>query len=205
MAKASDNEFPSVLFAEQGSDPATPGTGLWRAFFKSGGMYVIDDAGTVTGPFTASTAGGSIPHKLTIPTSGATSINTAGSWANLSAHVATYTDITLDDVAAGDVIVARLAGMWANQSAWGYLDFASIVSAAIVNTFSGGASDGIRGLLGVNAAWTPFDGAAHYTVQAGDISAGSITVRARVKTSGAKTLNHDPGQFSLLNLGPVQA
>lgn len=51
MTKASDNEFPSVLFAEQGSDPSTPGAGLWRAFFKAGGLYVIDDAGNVTGPF----------------------------------------------------------------------------------------------------------------------------------------------------------
>ena len=51
MAKASDNEFPSVLFAEQASDVATPGTGNWRLFFKAGGLYAIDDAGTVVGPF----------------------------------------------------------------------------------------------------------------------------------------------------------
>lgn len=49
--KAEDNEFPSVLFAEQAAAPTTPGAGLWRAFFKSDGLYVVDDAGTVTGPF----------------------------------------------------------------------------------------------------------------------------------------------------------
>lgn len=57
MTKASDNEFPSVLFDEQPSDVSTPASGFWRAFFKSDGMYVIDDAGTVTGPFGAGGTG----------------------------------------------------------------------------------------------------------------------------------------------------
>ncbi|HET7689343.1 MAG TPA: hypothetical protein VFK41_03125 [Nocardioidaceae bacterium] len=54
--KASDNEFPSVLFDEQASDVTTPGTGLWRAYFKSDGLYTRDDAGTVTGPLGAGAA-----------------------------------------------------------------------------------------------------------------------------------------------------
>lgn len=56
MAKASDNEFPSVLFAEQASAPTTPAAGNWRAYFKSDGLYVVDDAGTEVGPL--STGGG---------------------------------------------------------------------------------------------------------------------------------------------------
>lgn len=56
--KAEDNEFPSVLFAEQASAPTTPGVGLWRAYFKSDGLYVVNDAGTETGPFGAAEAGG---------------------------------------------------------------------------------------------------------------------------------------------------
>lgn len=47
----SNNEFPSVLFEEQASAPTTPASGFWRAYFKSDGMYVVDDAGTETGPF----------------------------------------------------------------------------------------------------------------------------------------------------------
>jgi len=62
MAKASDNEFPSVLFDEQGSNPSTPGSGLWRAYFKSDGLYIIDDAGAVTGPLgTGGGGGGNVP------------------------------------------------------------------------------------------------------------------------------------------------
>lgn len=60
MTRASDNEFPSVLFDEQPSDVSTPAAGFWRAFFKSDGMYVIDDAGTVTGPFGVGGGGGSV-------------------------------------------------------------------------------------------------------------------------------------------------
>lgn len=48
MAKASNNEFPSVLFAEQTSDPATPAAGTGRLFYKDDGKWwTIDDAGTV--------------------------------------------------------------------------------------------------------------------------------------------------------------
>lgn len=56
--KAEDNLFPSVLFAEQVSAPATPAAGGWRTFFKSDGLYVIDDAGTETGPLAIAGGGG---------------------------------------------------------------------------------------------------------------------------------------------------
>ena len=51
MAKASDNEFPSVLFAEQSSDPATPSAGTARLFVNNAAtpeLELIDDSGTVT-------------------------------------------------------------------------------------------------------------------------------------------------------------
>ena len=53
-------EISSVQFLEQGSAPATPATGYWRLFTKSDGLYIVDDAGAVTGPF-ATSAGASIP------------------------------------------------------------------------------------------------------------------------------------------------
>lgn len=37
-------------FKELASDPSTPATGQWRLYFKSGGLYHIDDTGSVTGP-----------------------------------------------------------------------------------------------------------------------------------------------------------
>ena len=56
MAKLSDAEFASALFAEQGSDPTTPASGYGRLYVKADGVYFIDDAGTVTGPLGASGA-----------------------------------------------------------------------------------------------------------------------------------------------------
>lgn len=53
MALGSNNPFPSVLLDEQASDPATPAAGFWRVFAKATGLFIIDDAGAVTGPFTA--------------------------------------------------------------------------------------------------------------------------------------------------------
>lgn len=35
---------------EQGTDPSTPAASKWALYFKSGGLYYIDDAGSVTGP-----------------------------------------------------------------------------------------------------------------------------------------------------------
>lgn len=55
---AEDNEFPYVTMAEQASDVATPGAGLWRIYPKSDGLYLIDDAGTVVGPLGAGGGGG---------------------------------------------------------------------------------------------------------------------------------------------------
>lgn len=39
----------AIRFAE-GSAPATPGSGKWKVYFKSTGLFVIDDAGTEYGP-----------------------------------------------------------------------------------------------------------------------------------------------------------
>ena len=56
--KASDNEFPSILLDDQGSAPATPAAGFSRVFSKSDGLYIVDDAGSVTGPFGAAVTAG---------------------------------------------------------------------------------------------------------------------------------------------------
>lgn len=41
----------SLLIAEQAANPATPASGYGRLYAKADGLYFIDDAGTVTGPF----------------------------------------------------------------------------------------------------------------------------------------------------------
>lgn len=58
MAKASDNQFPKVTFAESAA-PSTPAAGLVVAYAKADGkLYIKDDAGTET-DLTATGGGGS--------------------------------------------------------------------------------------------------------------------------------------------------
>lgn len=58
MAKIEDIEIPSLLFDEQDDAPTTPASGFWRAYFKSDGLYIVDDAGTETGPLAVAGVGG---------------------------------------------------------------------------------------------------------------------------------------------------
>lgn len=46
-----------LIFTEEATAPATPSTNNWSLYFKSGGLYFKDDAGTETGPLSA---GGSV-------------------------------------------------------------------------------------------------------------------------------------------------
>lgn len=40
-----------LLLEELASAPATPSSGIWKAYFKSDGLYIIEDTGTEIGPF----------------------------------------------------------------------------------------------------------------------------------------------------------
>lgn len=64
--KASDNEFPSVLLDEQASAPTTPASGFWRLYAKATGLFMVDDAGGETGPFSTG-AGSGIPKGTAFP------------------------------------------------------------------------------------------------------------------------------------------
>ncbi len=44
------NKFDHLTATERASAPATPDTSDWKIYFKSDGLYVVDDAGTETGP-----------------------------------------------------------------------------------------------------------------------------------------------------------
>lgn len=48
-------EITSIRLAEQGSTPSTPASGYSSIYAKSNGLYIVDDAGTATGPFKAVT------------------------------------------------------------------------------------------------------------------------------------------------------
>ena len=60
MTKFSDNDSPSLLFTEQGSNPSTPASSKWRLFFKSTGLFIIEDTGSTVGPMISSAGAGAV-------------------------------------------------------------------------------------------------------------------------------------------------
>jgi len=66
MAKIDNAAIAAIKFDEQGSNPATPAVADWKLFFKADGLYIIDDAGVVTGPFAVPTG----KHAVFIPAAG---------------------------------------------------------------------------------------------------------------------------------------
>lgn len=64
LSGLTDDDHPQYLLAsglrewdEQASTPTTPSANKWKLFFKSDGLYLVDDAGIVTGPIAANLGG----------------------------------------------------------------------------------------------------------------------------------------------------
>jgi len=60
-----------LIMQEEASTPSTPSSGKWKAYFKSDGLYIIDDAGVETGPFGTGGGGGDkypMEFRLTLAT-----------------------------------------------------------------------------------------------------------------------------------------
>lgn len=164
----SNNEFPSVLFAEQASAPTTPGTGLWRAYFKSDGLYIVDDAGTETGPLST---GGSLPtlvsDKVTL-TSG-----------NVSITGTTFIDVTGLSITVTTGARRCLVGyagsvFHATSGATGRLDL------AIDGTRVGGTNGG---LMEFKTATTNQYGNGSFTFLTDTLTAASHTFKIQANTS----------------------
>lgn len=146
-------------------------------------------------------------HKFLRRTSGNLTINSA-SWASVD----TGLDITLE-AQVGDVIEYSINGYWGSEAVVGLLDVVTVVSAAPVNAFGqGGAesntNDGAVGWVGVSGVNSPVTGPVFYTVQAADVSGGTVTLRLRGRTvsGGTKLLQAtagDPLMVAAKNLGPM--
>lgn len=130
MTKASDNEFPSVLFDEQAGDPSTPASGFWRAYMKSDGLYVIDDAGSVTGPL--GTGGGGTAELLAYKTYALGGSLTASTDTLIDAD-ATNLAVTFTAPASTNVLVRlsgtmRVSAAVANRVLWGLREGTTVIA-----------------------------------------------------------------------------
>lgn len=153
-------------------------------------------------------------------TSGHVTLN-GTTWAQVDS---TNLSHTITEVQVGDLLMASVSAFWGNEAVEGLMDAATIVSSTITNVFSIGTSSASDGTgqaawRGPSGVYMPVGGSAFYVVQAGDLSSGSVTVAviARTYTASNKTLrsgtgtvagtaaNQEPIQFTVVNLGPVQA
>lgn len=117
----------------------------------------------------------------------------------------------------GDVIEYSVNLVWGTEAIYGSLDVATIISGSAVNYFGqpGGAStanNGIAAWFGppnYGSTYNPrATGSAWYTVTAGDLANGAVTLRIMQCNSGASTKTVfatavNPLWLCAKNLGPV--
>lgn len=168
--------------------------------------------GTWQTPAGGGGGGFQVDHVQARRTAGALTLNST-SWADVD----TGLDLTLTGVSAGHVIAASISGRLGNQSVFVMLDMVTVVGGSPVNSFARQAAvEASPGTEGVGAWWTTNTAsqaevggsAPPYTVQSGDLSAGSLTLRLRYATGTAanRTLNATtaiPLTIWALNLGPA--
>ena len=129
----------------------------------------------------ATPTGGTSSFASAVRTSGDLPFTSAG-WQNVD----TGMDLTLSGVSAGTVVEYTPSFNVGSSNNTMAFDVATIVSGSPVNYFgtSGGASDnGIMGWYSPGGAQCQPSGSAFYTLQAGDIASGSVTLRLRIRPS----------------------
>lgn len=204
MGKLEEAQNPHLTFAEQASTPSTPSAGLVRAYFKSDGLYYVDDAGTEVGPLSTGGGGGAatIPHKHVNGDLAGDHSTTSTSLADIAAAYS----LTLTGCTAGEVLEIELTGSFSHSAAGGVI----VVACAIAGT------DRIE----VFHRWTTANYAQsvnyrlRHTLVSGDLTSGSVTVKPRWYVSGtagtatlfngSSAINRAP-VFSATNLGAPQA
>lgn len=105
------------------------------------------------------------------------------------ANFDTGLDLTLNGVQAGDELEVGISALWNNENVTAYLDVATIVSGSPVNYVGDGlvaaTNDGLMFCYTTGAVFKGIGGCDFYTLQAGDISGGSVLLRLRFRTGSA--------------------
>jgi hypothetical protein len=142
-------------------------------------------------------------------TSGNITLNSTG-WANVD----TGLDLTLN-AASGDVVEVAISANIQNQAVEAYFDVVTVVAGSPVNSFGRDNSPanpptsyGIMGWLCGPSVAARLTGGFFRTLAAGDISAGTVTLRLRYATQTATNRTLDAGTANALhwwarNHGPV--
>jgi len=142
---------------------------------------------------------------------GSLTLNSNGVWVDLPT-IGTTGDLTIN-ASTGDVVEFALCALFSNEAVEGFLDAVTVVGGVVTNSFSldgapSNAASGILSYRGIGSRFEPLGGSFFRTLAAGDISAGTVTVRVRYRTGSAanKTLfatTDNPFEYWIRNHGPV--
>ncbi len=223
VINANSVSYASPVFRVTGLVPGTTYTYRWAwateggtAHFRYGAptygpavMEVWDAAPTYTQQILT---GGVRPHKNFRRTAGDLSLN-ATVWSDMPT-IGTSWDATLP-AAIGDVVECSMGGIAGNQNASTGFDVQTIVGGSALNSGGSGAAvnnshNGFPGWYCLSGANIIISGAMRYTLQAGDIVNGLVTLRLRFKQdiANARTLQAslaNPTTFNVINLGQAMA
>ena len=170
------------------------------------GQFTVDADGRITAAADVAITGSGItkvPASYYRRTAGDYSLNNFSSFAAIDA---TNLNRTLA-AATGDILEITLTSRYGAEAVNAFIDAATIVSSAAVNYVSGGAGNsgdfGVAGWVGLSGVSNTLGGSVFYTVQAGDISGGNVTVRLMYRTGSAavKTLRAGTAQNDALFYG----
>lgn len=73
---------PDILQLTEQPTPSNPTSGDWKLYFKSDGLYILDDAGTETGPLGEGGGGGGFYNTIVHATSDPTSVTSGNIYTN---------------------------------------------------------------------------------------------------------------------------
>jgi hypothetical protein len=143
-------------------------------------------------------------------TAGDLTINST-TWANLPT-IGTTWDITLT-AQVGDTVEVGFSALLSPEAVVAVFDAVTVVSGSLVNSVASQTTpndsyEGVAAWFATSSVAVGAGGVVMYTLLAGDVSAGTVTLRPRYRTSTAtnRTLNaatNQPLQFWAKNLGPM--
>lgn len=179
MATLQDANPPYLGLAEQASAPATPAAGYGRLYVANDGtLHFVNDAGADIA-LGGGAASALVDIAKAIRSTGDITLNTTG-WQNVD----TALDLTLVGAQVGDEIEYLPSFLVQAPNNALAFDACTLVGGTPVNYFgtAGGAPDnGLLAWYAVGNVAVSVGGSGLYTVQAGDISGGNVTVRLRVR------------------------
>ena len=108
---------------------------------------------------------------------------------------------------AGDRIIVGVSGLWDNQAPNGMLMASTVIAGAVVNDFLSGQDNGLLCWFGAGSVFSGISGnSPPYSVVAGDLSNGIVTVQLKFRASAAGKVLRATAVDTLVvwaeNLGP---